>query len=583
MLRPCRANARLSILRATAWPILAGAWLCLSAPTGLLAQDVPPVAQPSTPILRSIVITGAKELPEQAVLDTIGVAAGQPLIETPDHIAETIQRHYKNEGYTFARVDAQFDAESGALSVAIDEGVFDGVEFQGVDEQLVRKFSAEFALRAGDVFNRERARQALDVMLRQTRGAVRSGGLHSPAFTDSGELRRQHGTFDLVDRNGQRILIVGLREPAGRFRLAPDLGDREDWFSSVDGFAPSLGMGIAIFDHSRYNHTFIAGHLGYKIAAERAGYALGFERPLFGTTKLYVGGELHDLTASDDHWQVSEVEAGLAALGPRKSYRDYYRRRGVQINAALRPHPQIEAVFAWRAEHHDALATESDFSLWNDDEPFRPNVVAAEGRLNAIVIGASADSHGFERESLESSYRRHQLETPFGDRLNAPDFKRDQRPIWRIDWTSEISEPDAFGSHFDFRRHIVTARARVLLSKYQTFGARAIRGWSGGVLPPQRLFAIGGIGSIHGYEFKEATGNALTLLNLEYEVGWHGGLKAIGFFDAGRVRFVDGASSPWLKGVGFGIGLGGMRVDFGYRTDAIPSSFKALLRFDRTF
>ena len=40
---------------------------------------------------------------------------------------------------------------------------------------------------------------------------------------------------------------------------------------------------------------------------------------------------------------------------------------------------------------------------------------------------------------------------------------------------------------------------------------------------------------MHGYDFKTATGDALSLLNLEYEVGWHGGLKAIGF-DAGRVR-----------------------------------------------
>jgi hypothetical protein len=530
-----------------------------------------------------VAITGAKELPEKAILEAIAVTPGQPLVDTPDHISETIQRHYLNEGYTFARVDTRFDAESGALSVTIDEGVIDGVEFQGIDEQLVRTFSSEFALRAGDVFNAERARQALNIMLRQTRGAVRPGGIHSPAFTGSGELPRPRGTFDLVERSGQRILVVGLREPAGRFRMLPDPGEREDWFSSVDGFAPSLGMGIAIFDHRRYNHTFVSGHLGYKFASERAGYALGFERPLFSSTKLYVGGELHDLTASDDQWQVSEIEAGLAAVGPRKSFRDYYRRRGVQVNAALRLHPQIEAVFAWRAEHHDALPTTTDFSLWNDDEPFRPNVAAVEGRLNAVVIGASADSHGFERESLEASYRRHQLETPFGDRLNPPDFKRDPRPIWRVDWTSEISEPDAFGSHFDFRRHIVTGRARMLLSTHQSFGVRAIRGWAGGALPPQRMFAIGGIGSVHGYEFKEVTGDTLGLLNLEYEVGWPGGLTAIGFFDAGRVHPLTGSPSRWLKGVGYGIGLGGMRIDFGYRTDAIPSSLKVLLRFDRTF
>jgi hypothetical protein len=565
-------------------PVLAGAWLCLIAPLGLLAQAVPPGTQQGVPIVRSIVIAGAKEVAEPALLDAIGFKAGQPLADTPDPISETIRLHYRDEGYTFALVHSEFDAASGVLSVTIDEGVIDGVEFQGIDEPLMRRFSDEFALRAGDVFNSQRARQALDVLLRPTRGAVSPGAVHSPSFADSGDLRRRRGSFDLVDRNGQRILIVGLREPVGRFKVVPDLGEREDWFSSVDGFAPSLGMGIAIFDHKRYNHTFVAGHLSYKIASERAGYTLGFERPLFGATKVYVGGELHDLTASDDHWQASPIEASLAALGPRRSFRDYYRRRGVQINASLRPYPQIEALFAWRGERHEPLSTASDFSLWNGDERFRPNAAALDGRLSALVFGASADSHGFERESLEASYRRHQLETPFGARLNDPEWKRDPRPIWRLDWTSEVSAPDAFGSDFDFRRHIVTGRARVLISEHQNVGVRAIRGWSGGVLPPQRLFAIGGIGSVHGYEFKEATGAALSLLNLEYQVGWRGGLSAIGFFDAGHVRAAaNGAASPWLQGVGFGVGLGGLRIDFGYKTNAVPSSLKVLLRFDRTF
>jgi len=282
MFRRRRAIARTRHQRATE-AILAVAWLCLIVPAGALAQD-PPAAQPSAPIVRSIAITGAKEVAEKAILEAIGVKPGQPLTSTADQVAETVRLHYVDEGYTFARVTAAFDASSGVLSLTIDEGVIDGVEFQGIDEQLVLRFSEEFALRAGDVFNDKRARQALDILLRQTRGAVRPGGLHTPTYTEDGDLRRRHGTFDVVDRNGQRVLVVGLHEPAGRFRLLPDLGEREDWFSSVDGFVPSLGMGIAVFDHQRYNHTFVAGHLSYKIASERAGYALGFERPLFGPT-----------------------------------------------------------------------------------------------------------------------------------------------------------------------------------------------------------------------------------------------------------------------------------------------------------
>jgi hypothetical protein len=226
-----------------------GVWFCAGAPVALLAQAPATVSPQAAPLLRSIHISGNKELSDQAVLDALHLTAGQALSETPDHVAERLQTHYRDEGFTFARVKAGFDAASGVLELGIDEGVIEGVEFQGVDEKLAKVFGEEFALRAGDVFHSRCARQALDVLLQPTRGAVSPGRTHAPTFIDSEDLRRRRGTFDLVDRDGQRILVVGLREAAGRFKLVPDLGEREDWFSPVDGFVPSLGMGIAVFDH----------------------------------------------------------------------------------------------------------------------------------------------------------------------------------------------------------------------------------------------------------------------------------------------------------------------------------------------
>lgn len=548
-------------------------WLVMSTPAAVVAQDLP------APPIRAVHITGAKEIAPQAIEDALRVKIGEPLVDTPERLAESVTRQYQREGYTFARVKATFDAESGDLALDIDEGSIDKVEFQGIDEKLARTFAEDYAVRAGDVFNRQRARQALDVLLRQTRGAVSPTRVRRGLTSDNDDVSTRHGTFDMVDRNGERTLLIGLREPPGRFRMLPDPGEREDWFSSVDGFVPSLGMGIAVFDHDRFNHTFVAGHLSYKFASERAGYALGFERPLFGATKLYVGGELHDLTASDDRWQASSLEASLAALGPGSSLRDYYRRRGLQITAALRVHPQIELLAAWRDERQEPLRQTTDFSFWDGDDAFRPNTAARDGRLNALLLGASFAGRGFERESLAATYRRHQFDTLYGERLDDFDNKRDLAPMWRVDWTSELSQPDAFGSDFDFRRHIVSARTRVPLSEHQTFGARAIGGWSDGVLPPQRQFAVGGFGSVHGYDFKTQIGDSLALLNLEYELGWRGGLKAIGFFDAGRA----GGDAPVLKGVGWGVGIGDFRVDVGYRTDAIPSSSRVTLRFGRTF
>jgi surface antigen-like variable number repeat protein len=562
--------------------VVAGACLALLAPIALDAQDQPPQPQPPPPIVQSIAIAGARELSETKIRAEARVREGEPLPESPEDIARHLERFYREQDYTFARVTASFDADAGRLTIDVDEGRIEAVEFEGIDEQLARTFADEFALRAGDIFNRRVARQALEVLLQPTRGAVRPARASTRTPASGDDLSRRRGVFDLVDRGGRRVLVVGLREPAGRFHLAPDLGEREDWFTPVDGFVPSLGMGIAVFDHTSFNHTFIAGHASYKFASERAGYALGFERPLFGRTKVFVGAELHDLTATDDSWQVSSLEASVAAVTIRSSFRDYYRRLGAQVNGAVRVHPNIEALVVWRSERQEALATTTDFSLWNSDDPFRPNRLAAPGQLNALIVGASASSSGFDRESLESSYRRHQVEEPFGAWLSPLERGRNPAPLWRVDWTSEISEPGAFSSDFDFRRHIVTGRTRMAAGEYQTFGARGIVGWSDGALPPQRIFSVGGIGSVHGYDFKAESGTSMALLNLEYELGWRNGLKAVGFFDVGRAA-PAGTDPPWLKGVGFGIAVSELRVDFGYRLDDVPSSLQVLLRFTRSF
>ncbi|HXI30982.1 MAG TPA: POTRA domain-containing protein [Vicinamibacterales bacterium] len=559
---------------------LVAAGLCLAslAPAVSSAQDQPP----PRPIVRSIAIAGSKEVSEPAIRAELRIREGEPLPAAPDEIGRRLVEFYRHEDFSFARVTTTFDDASGALSITVDEGVIGGVEFEGVDDHLARSFADEFALRAGDVFNRKRARQALDVLLEPTRGAIRPGRLYPQNITSSDDLTRHRGTFDMIDRGGTRLLRVGLREPLGRFHLIPDFGEREDWFSPVDGFVPSLGMGIAVFDHTSFNHTFIAAHASYKFASERAGYSLGLERPLGGRTKVFVGAELYDLTATDDRWQVSSLEQSIAAISIRSSFRDYYRRRGAQLNAAVRVHPMLEALVIWRSEQQDPLVTRTDFSLWNDDELFPPNQLAAPGRLNALIVGASASGRGFDRESLEASYRRHQLEEPFGERLNQLEGGSHPQPIWRVDWSSEISEPGAFSSDFDFKRHIVTARGRMAAGEFQTIGARAIGGWSDGVLPPQRIFSVGGIGSVHGYDFKAETGTSMALVNLEYEVGWRNGLRGVAFFDAGRAT-PAGVDAPWLKGVGWGVAVADIRVDFGYRLDDVPSSLQVLLRFSRSF
>src|SRR5262245_61668735 len=145
---------------------LLGIALFLGAPPLHAAQDPPaqppatqqpPAVQEPAPLVREIRVTGAHELSRDVIVDAARVRSGEPLpigVDRIDDLAARIVRHYRDEGYTFANVKAAFDTTAGVLSFTVDEGVIGGVEFTGVDDQLKRRFADEFAMRAGDVFNR---------------------------------------------------------------------------------------------------------------------------------------------------------------------------------------------------------------------------------------------------------------------------------------------------------------------------------------------------------------------------------------------------------------------------------------------
>jgi outer membrane protein assembly factor BamA len=91
------------MLRCTS--VLTGAWLSVLAPVVLLAQDVQPPVQPA-PVVRSIKISGTKEISTRALQESLGVRVGEPLADSPEHLAQKIERQYHEEGYVFARASA---------------------------------------------------------------------------------------------------------------------------------------------------------------------------------------------------------------------------------------------------------------------------------------------------------------------------------------------------------------------------------------------------------------------------------------------------------------------------------------------
>jgi hypothetical protein len=559
-----------SFVRLTTAPRFVLALLACAAllcPMAHAQTPQPEQPAPPLPVVRSVTFDGVSVFPPSEIRDRLDLNDGQPLPRPVEKLTETLERKYHREGYTRARVQITFDDQTATLRISADEGRIDEIALEGIDGTVLDTLQGNFDVRPGDIYNDGIISRALHRLLEPTRGGVIQKG------------------FDLVDRGGKRVLVVELdrREVVGGVSFGA--GQREDWYSPVDGFAPAFGFNLTLFDSlfesTGFNATYIRTYVSYKFARESAGYSVGFERPLFGAwdgPRLYIGAEAHEITATDDAWRLSTLEQSVVALTFANTFRDYHESTGYQVHAAFRLNPAQEIQAAWRADEHEPLVNTADYAVFRDGgDVFRPNQLAAPGDLRAVVLGYTLDTRGLEEESRERTYERHLFSSLFGTTGR-------RTPGIRLEWISEIATED-LGGDFDFTRHILNARGYAQFGPHG-FRVRALTGGSSGVLPPQRQFALGGIGSVHGYSFKEAAGEGMFLFNTEYRLGSRGsgGARLLAFFDAGRVwNPIAGSRDDWLNGIGGGFEIGEFRVEFGWRLDDIPSSLQILVRFGPTF
>ena len=536
---------------------------CVLLPGSLWAQDGRESARDEGPVINAVRIEGASVYGTDDLAASHGLAPGLRLRRTVDALAAGIREQYEKDGYTLATVEAAFDEPTGTVTIRIDEGRFEAVDVTGVPEDTRQRLLDSLAMHPGDIFNDSQANRALDEALDFAQGAIARA---QPAFT-------------IVTDAGRRVLRVSLRTRSHETDGIAGTHGREDWYSPVDGLNLAFGFHTTLFDRTRFNHTYWAGYVSYKLGPERAGYSLGIERPFFPEAVLQLGASIHDLTATDDDWRLGDDEQSLVAMTFRNTFRDYYRRKGYQLHAALRPLNNQEVVVAWRDDRHLALANETNYGFFRDSHLFRANTAAAEGAVRAVLLGYTYDSRGLGRQRPSERYNRHLLDALFGERT-----ERDHGV--RVDWRSELA-PASLDHAVDFNRHIATVRTWWQPTAGRLVSARVIAGGSTGELPPQRVFALGGIGSVRGYRFKEAAGDGMLLLNGELRQQFRrGGMAGLAFFDAGRITDPrPGSTRDWMRGVGVGLELDdeGPRVEFGWRLDDIPSSLQVLFRLRHTF
>jgi hypothetical protein len=508
------------------------------------------------PLVREIVLEGITAFPPSAVYRAIVLKPGGRLRRDPSVYAEDLQRRYAAHDFVAARVTAHWDAERGVLTLRADEGRLQELAIGGVEGGAAEQARRLFGLKPGQPVTEKDLRAGVGRLEKGSGGAFRAVG--EPPWSIE----------PLTE--GVRVEIAVAKVPIGfRVRLlGPDpspLGNR------VEGFAPGAGVEVTFFDQSALEHARVYGRASYGFSSDTARFAVGAQRP-FATDRLVVGYEFHDLTDTDDVYRRVPPAFGPGVARFTLVAEDYFRRRGHEAYAFLRPSDRIHAGVSWRRDNFRSMPVVTDDSVFLLNREPRPNPAVQEGERDVFLATGRWSAGAPLYPSPVAERDSFLVRDLYGERLLP-----DQRA--RLDASLELGGESALGGPA-YRRFIGHLRGRHDLTPTFAITGRLLVGL-GRDLPQQRVFALGGVNTLRGYSLKSFVGDDAVLTTVEGRLipgpRWP---AFIAFYDGGAAWTSGTSGAGWRDDVGLGLewpttGLLRVRVDGAYALRPPPGQDRA--------
>ena len=295
-------------------------------------------------------------------------------------------------------------------------------------------------------------------------------------------------------------------------------------YNRVEGLV--LGGRLLPLEWGDWENAKIYGQAGYAFSLKKPRFEVGAEiRPFPYLTDNYdfkLGASYRRNTTSNDIWKVNWVENTIASILFEYDYMDYYQVDGYSFYAVQRLSPFVQFSLGYRSEDYSSLETTEEWSLFQAGN-FRFNPPVAETRLNSFVA------------AVEGGQLYNMYSVPKG---------------WAFRIDAEISE--GLENDFNFQRYLGDVRVYVPMGYQSSLGLRLRGGYVSDEAPIQKLFTLGGLGSIRAYPQNVFIGTEMLLGNVEYTIASvapfddiFDDIQLFGFADAGWVNGFAGNDFDW--------------------------------------
>ena len=249
------------------------------------------------------------------------------------------------------------------------------------------------------------------------------------------------------------------------------------------GFGPRLRLGGS-------NPTRIHALAIYRTTAgltadpDDFGYEAGLEQQL-GVRGLNARARLYSVIDAIEVEHLTDRESSLATFLLHHDHRDHYERSGWDFGVRMaRPDLPYTAELRFRDERHSSVRPRGPWSLLDNDEPWRPEPLVAEGTLRTLALDVGYDTRNEPGEPTWGWLVRAGIERGVGGDLELP-----------------LPVVGAAGARTDFTAASIDVRRYARLSPYARLAVRVHAAGSvdGNALPPQRQHALGGVGTLPAF------------------------------------------------------------------------------------
>lgn len=327
------------------------------------------------------------------------------------------------------------------------------------------------------------------------------GGVQGQAVVYSERLRYR--------RRGERIVYVGRPERAGagaeETRATRWLARRDllvatgQSYNRVEGLPVTFGPVVETASANPLRLRAMAIYRtesGATLDPERLGYYLRAEQFLGGRGNLKLGGTLHSVIDPIEAWHVLDLETSLSTFLLRRDLRDHYERAGWSAFVGLEPRREPWAVsLVARGERHRSLPSGSPWTLFRNQERWRPQPLVGDGRMTTLALEARYDTRSTTVDPAHGWYVSGSVERALRSALQ----RAEAVPASPV--PAAEAEPLPAARYAGWMHGLLDVRRYNRLSPDSRLNLRVFTAGALGraALPPQRQHALGGEGSLPGY------------------------------------------------------------------------------------